>query len=303
MDEPTAAEGAGGRAALAAAEPARMESQYFGAAGAQALLRLVETAPAVNRRYQFFVWLQSHVHALLPHPLAVCGAYQRGRRHVHFEVFNSIQVPQALIDAFGGAESAPMAWLSRRWVEGQGRPFVLELDAAAARSLGADGAGLREIGIARLLVHGVARPERAHEIETLFAFATEGPHGDAAQLRALELLMPHLHATYLRADGVERELGGRASRAEMMAERPAAALSTRERQILHWVREGKTNHAIGAELGISGWTVKNHVQRILAKLGAANRAHAVAMAMKAGLLSPVLPGRAAATDADDPNGS
>jgi DNA-binding NarL/FixJ family response regulator len=42
------------------------------------------------------------------------------------------------------------------------------------------------------------------------------------------------------------------------------------------VRDGKTNMAIGAELGISPLTVKNHVQRILRKLQVNNRAQAVA---------------------------
>ena len=41
---------------------------------------------------------------------------------------------------------------------------------------------------------------------------------------------------------------------------------------------------IGTQLGISPLTVKNHVQKILRKLGATNRAQAVARAMSMSLL-------------------
>ena len=62
------------------------------------------------------------------------------------------------------------------------------------------------------------------------------------------------------------------------------ALTEREREILRWAREGKSNLEIGAALDISALTVKNHIQKILRKLGASNRAHAVALAMSQGLL-------------------
>jgi DNA-binding NarL/FixJ family response regulator len=52
------------------------------------------------------------------------------------------------------------------------------------------------------------------------------------------------------------------------------------------VREGKSNPQIGLHLGISPLTVKNHVQKLLHKLGATNRAQAVAIAMAQHLLGP-----------------
>ena len=45
---------------------------------------------------------------------------------------------------------------------------------------------------------------------------------------------------------------------------------------MHWVREGKTNDEIGQILGISGLTVKNHLQRLYRLLGVSNRTHAIA---------------------------
>ena len=51
--------------------------------------------------------------------------------------------------------------------------------------------------------------------------------------------------------------------------------SEREREIMDWVRKGKTNQEIGTILDISAFTVKNHLQRIFKKLGVFNRTQAV----------------------------
>ncbi len=54
----------------------------------------------------------------------------------------------------------------------------------------------------------------------------------------------------------------------------SSALSAREKEIIAWVAEGRTNLQIAGILAISPFTVKNHVQRIIKKLGASNRTEA-----------------------------
>jgi len=61
-------------------------------------------------------------------------------------------------------------------------------------------------------------------------------------------------------------------------------LTEREREILALVADGMANKAIGARLGITERTVKYHVTEILGRLGADNRAQAVAIANRRGLL-------------------
>jgi DNA-binding CsgD family transcriptional regulator len=65
----------------------------------------------------------------------------------------------------------------------------------------------------------------------------------------------------------------------------AHALTPREREVLSWISRGKSNPEVGAILGISAWTVKVHVGRILAKLDASTRGHAIAKAVTAGLVA------------------
>ncbi|MEU1468533.1 response regulator transcription factor [Streptomyces sp. NPDC005761] len=62
------------------------------------------------------------------------------------------------------------------------------------------------------------------------------------------------------------------------------ALSARERQVLGLVARGTSNREIAAELFISEATVKTHLTHVFAKLGAKDRAAAVAVAYERGIL-------------------
>lgn len=63
-------------------------------------------------------------------------------------------------------------------------------------------------------------------------------------------------------------------------------LTDREREILGFVAEGHSNHAIARRLFLAEKTVRNHVSTIMNKLGTPNRAATVARARDAGLPSP-----------------
>lgn len=65
----------------------------------------------------------------------------------------------------------------------------------------------------------------------------------------------------------------------------AAPLTGRERQILSYIAEGNSNKQIAHILEISEQTIKNHVSAILRKLNANDRAHAVVLAIRQGLIS------------------
>jgi DNA-binding NarL/FixJ family response regulator len=64
----------------------------------------------------------------------------------------------------------------------------------------------------------------------------------------------------------------------------AAPLSKREREILQKVADGSTTRQVATELGISPHTVKTHLERIFEKLGANDRAQAVAIAIRTGIV-------------------
>jgi transcriptional regulator EpsA len=257
---------------------------------AEGLVRLIEAAPGVRRRYQFFVWMQTHVHLLLPHVVAVCGAYRRQIKGLAFEVFHGVVIPEPVLAELGHAGSPAMQLVAERWVAQGGGPTVLPLQALCEHANAAVAEvwrALSDAGMGHLLVHGVSRPDRPSEIESLFILAGAGERPAATRTYHLELLIPHLHAVFLRVLTTERELGALPVRPRPLAPAQDAQrwhVTDRERQILFWVREGKSNQQIGEQLGISALTVKNHVQKILRKMGASNRAQAVSLAITAHLL-------------------
>ena len=62
-------------------------------------------------------------------------------------------------------------------------------------------------------------------------------------------------------------------------------LTSREIEILGWVARGMSAWKIGEVLNISKATVDDHAHRAVRKIGAANRTHAVAIAVRDGIVT------------------
>jgi DNA-binding NarL/FixJ family response regulator len=61
-------------------------------------------------------------------------------------------------------------------------------------------------------------------------------------------------------------------------------LTSRELDVLRLIAAGNSNKLIADELSIGEATVKSHVTNILSKLGANDRAHAVTIGLKRGII-------------------
>jgi len=65
--------------------------------------------------------------------------------------------------------------------------------------------------------------------------------------------------------------------------RTTLGLSRREQQLVGLIQQGLTNKEMASQLGLSEQTVKNHVHRILRKVGAADRLSIVEVCRNQGL--------------------
>ncbi|MCC5839782.1 MAG: helix-turn-helix transcriptional regulator [Opitutales bacterium] len=82
----------------------------------------------------------------------------------------------------------------------------------------------------------------------------------------LRLTRRHFAPGYVLLMSVRPQGGGRVPR-----------LTPREREVLHWVREGKTNEEIALILACKVTSVKTHLKHIFRKLGVDNRTAAARM--------------------------
>jgi len=250
----------------------------------EAIVSCAESSLEVRRRYQFFVWTQGYLQVLLPHQLAICGAYSRARHEMQFEAFNSVPVEAGLLAQLSESGSPAIAMLQNLWLAARCKPVSIAVEQMQGELFAPLRHNLLAAGFRELLAHGVSRPQRAAEIESFFVLGWHQQLYSPRQRLCFELMMPHMHSTWQRVQSIEREIK------EMPppgVARPQTSgrITERERQILRWLREGFSNPQIGEALGISALTVKNHVQKILRKLNAANRAQAVAVAISMNLLS------------------
>jgi DNA-binding NarL/FixJ family response regulator len=117
--------------------------------------------------------------------------------------------------------------------------------------------------------------------------------GDQDIYQALEagvrgyLLKEMVHTDVLRA--IRTVHAGKRLMPPEVAERlseyfPQIALTPREVEVLSFVAKGLANKDIANHLGTASGTIKMHVQNIIGKLGAADRTHAVTIALERGIL-------------------
>lgn len=78
--------------------------------------------------------------------------------------------------------------------------------------------------------------------------------------------------------------GGLAKEIRARGQEAAPALSVREFEVLRWIAAGASAPEIGRKLHLSAGTVKTHLQHLYEKLGVNDRAAAVAVAMRQGIL-------------------
>ncbi|MEY2839384.1 MAG: hypothetical protein RJB60_1683, partial [Pseudomonadota bacterium] len=121
-----------------------MNPQTHAVDASECLLRIVESAPQVRRRYQFFLWSQGDLQRWLPHKLLVCGAYDRNVRDLALDVFNSIPLSEGGMQALQNLRDTVLSLAIKSWRQHRMQPCSVDLREvaqpdAALRALIADG--------------------------------------------------------------------------------------------------------------------------------------------------------------------
>jgi transcriptional regulator EpsA len=274
---------AGDFEALTSLTPSEIDHLFF----------TIESSLQMRRRYQFYIWAQSRLFTLIPHDVLICAHYDYARKCMCYDNFSMFPVPREILDRSIDPLNGVVPKLVESWASMQGTPCAINVS-STSKDTSALAAELNDACISEVLAHGMMSSHEENVVETFFIFSRLPEEFIPAQIKRdlspitarhsfiLEMLMPYLHATYMRTLLSHDRAGERPPAA------PApqlVAVTDRELEILGWVREGKSNQEIGVLLEISPLTVKNHIQKILRKLKATNRAQAVSKALSLRLIT------------------
>ena len=247
---------------------------------AEPLLLNLEASLRVHGRAHFFSWTQGLLQGLIRHEVLVCALRDGNPLAFRVDSF-STSVPDAAV--FGEtllADGPVVPNLIKAWKARRFRPVICEAGGAGPLGRGSFAHELERAGAPQLLVHGTHDADG--QVRSLFLFGSGSGSFGSDHSNLAQLMVPLLHSAWVRA-----QLGRLATSDEGL--RPAALaarITSRELEILRWMYLGKSNFEIGAILDISGFTAKNHVQKILRKLNVVNRAQAVGKALELRILTP-----------------
>jgi DNA-binding NarL/FixJ family response regulator len=174
----------------------------------------------------------------------------------------------------------------RAWIGVEGRAWLARAEAEWHRALGDDDPKLwRAVVDAFDYGHPYEVARSRWRLAAALVAGGERDEAKSEWLRAVEVA-ERLHAAPLRRALAElaRHAGfGASGRAAPAG--PLAALTSREREVLRLVADGRNNREIAATLFISPKTASVHVSNILAKLEVSSRTQAAAIAHRSGLLT------------------
>lgn len=134
---------------------------------------------------------------------------------------------------------------------------------------------------------------REEEVTTLFAaygfhrgvyIATQDPSGERGAISFSGTRDTPTDSELMELSYISNRIYEKVSEIREPAALADQILSARERECLHWTASGKTSSEIAIILQLSEHTVNHYLSAACQKLGAANRAHAVARAIRSGML-------------------
>ena len=233
------------------------------------LLIAIEESLNITRRYQFFLWTQGALQGIVPHESMICVFGDVIKLRFKYDVFSRAPLDKWVVDALVDPLNGVIRQIVADWLVHQRNPLAFNVHGD-----GSDGLSVRlkELGCGTVLAHGAR--EISGDNGSFFIFMQATPVTPNSQAHLMNVLVAHLHMALYRM--LPHELG-----VETLEYSVEGILSDRELEVLQWVRKGKKNVEIAQQLQISPLTVKNHVQKILRKLGVSNRAQAVSMSSAA----------------------
>lgn len=241
---------------------------------------VIQRSYVIDKHIDFFTWLQDSVSEVLPHDmlLAGWGDFNKHSEKVHeksklnYDVASNVSdvSTQIIFDASEEVDSL-MLHLHQEWLKNNRRWFTLNNLGELEHEHKFNASFLSKLNqLNSLLVYGVSDLRGSNEC--LYVFFSKQKTFEV-QDSVMGLIMPHIDNVLRRIQHLKPlDISDRSTAVTNFSE-----LSSRELEVIHWIKSGKTNQEIGMILDISQNTVKSHLKRIFLKLNVTRRAQAVAI--------------------------
>lgn len=220
----------------------------------------------------FRAWANGPLQSVLPHGMMIAGVAAIGASNVQIQKVIVENWPLSYFEPLkkkeGGFHSPIMARWQQANVPQLYDPSVLDY---VAHSVWRD--VFYDYGLKNIAAHGLRDLSGAYT--SYFNFSQVPEKLTVRHSHLLDLLTPQMHVALSRA-----LLSVKPFASEKFGE---VQLTEREKIILYWIREGKTNAEIAAICHRSPHTIKNQVDALFRKLQVRNRAQAATKASTLGL--------------------
>jgi transcriptional regulator EpsA len=231
----------------------------------------------IRARHQFFGWTQGTLQSLVEHQLLICALHCDAPAKFYVDSFSTVPVEPTHFSELFRQDVFLVPHLIKSWEENHNQVVNCEAGNGGQFAGSALARELTRLGASNIVAHGTH--DANGQLTSFFTFACRPGSIGPRQAYYVELLVPFLHSAWVRT-----QVNWQAKSA---GARPAVTgfLTPREREILEWIYRGKSNIEVGMILKISPLTAKNHVQKILRKLGVLNRTQAVGKALALRILT------------------
>lgn len=198
-------------------------------------------------------WMRDTARQIIPHKMAICGLAKPTTLGISICHTEAIDMPSYYFDRARHLFPVGCPVLSR-WLLARTPQFIessKNLDQGVA-------AMFLEFDVQNLLLHGFYDPDSGY-VSFFCLYQVISP--DIYQHKKYTDLfaeMAHNKLTYYLPEPPD-------------AKKSCVSLTNAEKEILKWLRMGKTNWEIGKILDKSQWTVKTQVQHVLRKMNVGSR--------------------------------
>jgi putative two-component system response regulator len=229
------------------------------------LLHLADVAAKVHTRAEMWQWARGPLREAVPHQHALLAFGHCHSLGIKLRDLASIDLPEGYLGTLQRSEDELASPILERWLAKREMMHVSAASFAAPQHATwrnhFDSHGLRNV-----LIDG--RVSEADQTVVLLKLYNCHPHAVAAMTGLGATVLAALEGMWMRIAQAE---AAAATLARTDRLKSAAALSAAEKEVLKWVKLGKTNIEIAQILGKSEFTVKTQVQKILDKTRTVNR--------------------------------